>query len=163
MFKKPCKFDGQGSLQLVFNVTITKRLNKSMGTREISSALRKALLKGENNMSLALYQDKMVKHIDEWYEGLKTDRENYAIVLTERAGELAMAIIDKDKNIYVNEEAKDKLSKIWTKNYTKNIKFLIPMMADHINEAVFSITGVSVIEKTPKRSKAIGMGQRFTN
>jgi hypothetical protein len=133
-----------------------------MGTREISSALRKALLKGENNMSLALYQDKMVKHLDEWYEGLKDDREDLLFVITEMAGEIAMVVIDKNRNIYVNEESKEYLSKIWTKNYTKNIKFLIPMMADHINEAVFSITGVSII-KTPKRSKASGMGRRFIN
>jgi hypothetical protein len=133
-----------------------------MGTREISSALRKALLKGENNMSLALYQDKMVKHLDEWYEGLKDDREDLLFVITEMAGEIAMVVIEKNRNIYVNEESKEYLSKIWTKNYTKNIKFLIPMMADHINEAVFSITGVSII-KTPKRSKASGMGRRFIN
>ncbi|PZV19504.1 MAG: hypothetical protein DCF20_00365 [Pseudanabaena sp.] len=129
-----------------------------MGTREISSALRKALLKGES-MSLALYQDKLVEHIDEWYEGLKADREDFAFVLTERPGEVAMLMIDKDKNIYVNEEAKDQLSKIWTKNYTKNMKFLIPGIADHIYEAVFSITGFSVM-KAPKRSKAVGMGKR---
>ncbi len=131
-----------------------------MGTREISSTLRKALLKGENNMSLALYQDKMAEHIDEWYEGLKADREDILFVITEMAGEIAMVLIDKDRNIYVNEESKEYLLKIWTKNYPKNMKFLIPGIADHINEAVFSITGVSVI-KTPKRSKAIGMGQRF--
>jgi hypothetical protein len=71
-------------------------------------------------------------------------------------------MIDKDKNIYVNEEAKDYLLKIWTKNYAKNMQLLIPGVADHINEAVFSITGVSII-KTPKRSKAIGMGKRFLN
>jgi hypothetical protein len=129
-----------------------------MGTREISKALRKALLKDES-MSQALYEDRLVEHIDEWYEGLKDDRENLAIVLTVRDEEVAMVMIDQDKNILVNEEAKDKLSKMWTKNFPKNMQFLIPGMADHINEAVFSITGIAIV-KTRKRSKAIGMGQR---
>lgn len=132
-----------------------------MGTREISRALRKALLKNEP-MSLALYQDKLVEHIDEWYEGLNADQESLAIVLTARDEEVAMVMIDQDKNIHVNEEAKDKLLKMWTKNFTKNMQFLIPGMADHINEAVFSITGITVV-KAPKRSKAIGMGKKFSN
>ena len=58
-----------------------------MGTREISKALRKALLKDES-MSQALYEDRLVEHIDEWYEGLKADRENLAIVLTVRDEEV---------------------------------------------------------------------------
>ena len=130
-----------------------------MGTREISSSLRKALLQGEN-MSLALYQEKLVEHIDEWYEGLKDDREDFVLVITERAGDVAMIVIDKNKNSYVNEEAREQLSKIWAKNYTKNMKFLLPGIADHINEYVFSITGIAV-KKTPKLSKAIGMGKKI--
>ena len=113
-------------------------------------------------MSLLLYQEKLVEHIDEWYEGLKDDRENFVLVITERAGDVAMIMIDKDKNVYVNEEARDQLSKVWAKNYTKNTKFLLPGIADHINEYVFSITGITV-KKTPKRSKAIGMGKKFSN
>jgi hypothetical protein len=132
-----------------------------MGTREISNSLRKALLQGAS-MSLALYQDKIAEHIDGWYEELKADREDFALVITERVGDVAMAMIDKDKNIYVNEEAREQLSKLWAKNYTKNTKFLLPGIADHINEHVFSVTGITV-QKTPKRSKAIGMGKKFSN
>jgi hypothetical protein len=129
-----------------------------MGTREISNSLRKALLQ-EESMSLSLYQDKLAEHIDEWYEELTAESGDCAFVITVRDGDVAMTMIDKDKNIYVNEEARDQLSKLWAKNYVKNAKFLLPRMADHINEYGLAITGIAIV-KTPKRSKAIGMGKR---
>ena len=132
-----------------------------MGTREISNALRKALLKDES-MSQALYEDKLAEHIDEWHEELTAESGDCAFVITVRDDDVAMTMIDKDKNIYVNKEARDQLSKLWAKNYVKNAKFLLPRMADHINEYGLAITGITV-QKTPKRSKAIGMGKKFSN
>ncbi|GBO56215.1 hypothetical protein APA_4545 [Pseudanabaena sp. lw0831] len=111
-------------------------------------------------MSLVLYQDKLAKNIDEWHEELISESGDFAFVITSRDGDVAMTMIDKDKNIYVNEEARDQLSKLWAKNYVKNAKFLLPGIADHINEYGLAITGITV-QKTSKRSKAIGMGKRF--
>ncbi|WP_181016274.1 hypothetical protein [Pseudanabaena sp. BC1403] len=113
-------------------------------------------------MSQALYEDKLAEHIDEWYEELTAESGDCAFVITVRDGDVAMTMIDKDKNIYVNKEARDQLSKLWAKNYVKNAKLLLPRMADHINEYGLAITGITV-QKTPKRSKAIGMGKKFSN
>ncbi|PZO40507.1 MAG: hypothetical protein DCF19_11430 [Pseudanabaena frigida] len=126
--------------------------------REISNGLRKALLQGES-MELSLYKSKLEGHIDEWYEELTADRGDFVFIVTEQAFSVAMITIDKDKNIHINEEAREQLSKIWAKNYIKNLKFLLPKMAEHINEYGLSITGIT-IKKAPKRAKAIGMGKR---
>ena len=130
-----------------------------MRTREISSALRKVFLKGAS-MSLALYQEKLEEHIDEWYEELKSDREHFAFVVTEKDGDVAMLIMDQDKNIYVNEDARTKIAEIWGKNYTNNTNLLLPDMIDRIDEYGLAIDGIVVVNRT-KRSKAIGMGKKW--
>ncbi|MEI6065206.1 MAG: hypothetical protein WCQ26_11480, partial [Pseudanabaena sp. ELA748] len=58
---------------------------KIMRTREISSALRKVFLKGAT-MSLSLYQEELAENINEWYEELQQDQENFAYVITEKDG-----------------------------------------------------------------------------
>jgi len=129
-----------------------------MGIREISSGLRKTLLQAEN-MSLSLYEEKIAVDIDGWYNRLKADGEDYVLLITEKSGDIAMALIGKDKNIYVNEEARAQLSKMWGKNFTKEVKFLIPRIADDIDGYIVSVIGITV-QITSKRLKAIGMGQR---
>jgi len=111
-------------------------------------------------MSLALYQEKLEEHIDEWYEELKSDREHFAFVVTEKDGDVAMLIMDQDKNIYVNEDARTKIAEIWGKNYTNNTNLLLPDMIDRIDEYGLAIDGIVVVNRT-KRSKAIGMGKKW--
>jgi len=129
-----------------------------MRTREISNALRKVLLQGEK-MELSLYESKLEANIDEWYNELKSERGDYVFIITESSGDVAMAMIDKDKNVYINEAANEQLSKIWMKNYVKNLKLFLPKLAESIDEYGIAITGIT-IQKSPKRAKAIGMGKR---
>ena len=131
----------------------------STRVREIANALRKALLK-DGDMELSLYKSKLEEHVDEWYEGLKDDCESFVFVVTENSGDIAMIMIDQNKTVYVNEEARAKLSELWMKNYIKNMKFLISRMADDIDYASISIIGF-VIPKKSNRQKAIGMGRKI--
>ncbi len=126
----------------------------STRVREISNALRKALLK-DGEMELSLYKSKLEEHVDEWYEGLKEDSENFVFVVTENSGDVAMIMIDQNKTVYVNEEARTKLSELWMKNYIKNIKFLIGRMADDIDYGSISIISFA-IQKKSNRQKAKG-------
>lgn len=132
----------------------------STRVREIANALRKALLK-DGDMELSLYKFKLEEHVDEWYEGLKDDYESFVFVVTEDSGNVAMILISQNKTVYVNEEARAKLSELWIKNYIKNIKFLISRMADDIDYASISIIGC-VISKKSNRQKAIGMGRKIS-
>lgn len=132
----------------------------STRVREIANALRKALLK-DGDMELSLYKSKLEEHVDEWYEGLKDDCESFVFVVTENSGDIAMIMIDQNKTVYVNEEARAKLSESWMKNYIKNIKLLISRMADDIDYASISIIGC-VIQKESNRQKAIGMGRKIS-
>lgn len=132
----------------------------STRVREIANALRKALLK-DGDMELSLYKSKLEEHVDEWYEGLKDDCESFVFVVTENSGDIAMIMIDQNKTVYVNEEARAKLSELWMKNYIKNMKFLISRMADDIDYASISIIGF-VIPKKSNRQKAIGMGRKIS-
>jgi hypothetical protein len=143
----------------IFNKKFNK--NKFMRTREISSALRKVFLKG-GSMSLSLYQKELAEHIDEWYEELKQDQENLAYVVTEKDGDVAMLIIDQDKNIYVNEDARAKLAVVWAKNYINNMNLLLPSIVDRIDEYGLAIDGIMIMKRN-NRSKAIGMGRKWVN
>ena len=113
-------------------------------------------------MSVALYQEKLAEHIDEWYEELVQDQENLVYVVTEKDGDVAMLIIDKNKNIYVNEDAKANLEKVWGRNYISNTNLLLPDMVDRIDEYGLAIDGVVILQHN-KRAKAIGMGKKSGN
>ncbi|MEI6428213.1 MAG: hypothetical protein WCO45_07460 [Pseudanabaena sp. ELA607] len=139
---------------------VNYELIKFMRTREISKALRKALLQ-EGNMDSSLYQDKLSGHVEEWYQELINEQGGFVFVIAERDENIAMVMIDKDKNILMNEAGRAQLAKIWAKNYVKNKKFLIPDLADRLDEYGIAITGITV-QKTPKRAKAIGMGKKST-
>jgi hypothetical protein len=129
-----------------------------MRIREISKALRIAMLQ-EGSMDTSLYQDILSGHVEEWYEELIAEQGDCVFVIAERDENIAMVMIDKDKNILMNESGRAQLTKIWMKNYVKNMKFLLPNLADRIDEYGFAITGIT-IQKSPKRSKAIGMGKK---
>jgi exoribonuclease II len=102
-------------------------------------------------MERALYEYELEEHIDYWYEGLKSDRDQLVFAVTENSGHVAMVLITPDKTIYVNEEAREKLSEFWTKAYRNNINRLIPMMADNLANDIISVTGVKTVSPNQKR------------
>ncbi|MGV2434051.1 MAG UNVERIFIED_CONTAM: hypothetical protein LVT10_03395 [Anaerolineae bacterium] len=80
-----------------------------MKQKKIANTLRKALLE-DGKMERTLYEYELEEHIDYWYEGLKSHREQFVFAITENTGHVAMVLITPDKTIYVNEEAREKLS-----------------------------------------------------
>ncbi|MCZ8037787.1 MAG: hypothetical protein O9276_06520 [Microcystis sp. LE17-20A] len=102
-------------------------------------------------MERALYEYELEEHIDYWYEGLKSDRDQLVFAVTENSGHVAMVLITPDKTIYVNEEAREKLAKFWIKAYENNINQLIPMMAENLANDIISVTGVKMVSPNQKR------------
>ncbi|TRT80550.1 MAG: hypothetical protein EWV83_01660 [Microcystis sp. M_OC_Ca_00000000_S217Cul] len=121
-----------------------------MKQKKIANTLRKALLE-DGKMERALYEYELEEHLDYWYEGLKSDRDQFVFAVTENSGDVAMVLITPDKTIYVNEEAREKLSEFWIKAYENNINQLIPMMAENLANDIISVTGVKMVSPNQKR------------
>ena len=109
--------------------------------RKIAHLLNKALLQ-DGKMERALYDYELVEHIDYWYEGLKSDRDEFVFAVTENSGSVAMILITADKTVYINEEAREQLYKFWPNAYAQNLKRLIPMMAEELANDIVSVNGV---------------------
>lgn len=125
----------------------------------ITKLLKKALLE-EGDMAHALYEHELKEHIDYWYKGLKRDREDVVFVVTENTGDVAMVLITRDKTVYVNEDARQELMKIWQTHYANNVEMLLPSMVKDLMDGFVAITGVKIVDTSkPKRAKkAWGFG-----
>jgi hypothetical protein len=130
-----------------------------MTKQEIAQRLRKALLEG-GVMSKALYEFELQEHIGFWHKGLIRDREDLVFVVTENMGKVAMVLITRDKTVYINEEARRELAKVWKLNYENNIEILLPAMAGDLFSGQVAITGVKVVNtsKKKKAKKSLGFG-----
>ncbi|BAZ69357.1 hypothetical protein NIES4106_41290 [Fischerella sp. NIES-4106] len=108
---------------------------------KIEKLLLQALLKN-GQMEHSLFEYELKEHINYWYKGLKKDKEEFVFVVTENRGHVAMVLITKDKEIYINEDARDKLMELWKYVYKKNMELMIPMMADDLVNGVLAVNGV---------------------
>ena len=79
---------------------IVSSKNKTVRKKKIANLLRKTLLQG-GKMEHALYEHELEEHIDYWYEGLKTDRDEFVFAVTENSGDVAMVLITADKTVYI--------------------------------------------------------------
>lgn len=116
----------------------------------VTNLLQQALLDG-GKMEITLYEHELKEHFHEWHKGLIADREDYVFVVTENSGHVAMVLIAKDKTLYVNEEAREKLSMLWKLNYENNMRLLIPKMVDDLSNGFLSINGVVVVDNSKRR------------
>lgn len=117
--------------------------------KQIINNLREAFLQ-DGEMHHALYEYELEEHIDYWYDQLKADRNEYAIVITENNGHVAMVLIQDDKTLYINEAGREKLKKLWFAAYKQNMEMFIPMMAQDLFNGYISVTGVNTVN-TAKR------------
>lgn len=122
-----------------------KKNNKSAQKPNIFQALHTALLE-DGEMHRSLYEYDMEEHIGFWTEGMKKDKNDLVFVVNENAGHIAMVLITKDEKLFINEEARAYLQKIWKKQYEKNIKMLLPGMVAELNDGAFPIHGVTIVD-----------------
>ena len=115
-----------------------------MSKRKIEERLRKALLQ-DGNMEHALYEFELEEHRDYWYQGLQNDGDEFVFAVTENSGDVAMVLITEDKTVYVNEEAREKLSELWHQAYRGNMERLIPVMAQELADGMITVSGVKTV------------------
>lgn len=109
--------------------------------KEIEKLLRKALLlNGE--MSLRLYEHDLVDQIEEWKQGMINDGDGFVFALDVNNREVAMVLITKNFELFINEKARDYLQTEWPLSYNENIAKLIPSMAEELANDGFWVTGV---------------------
>ena len=113
-------------------------------SKRIEKLLRKALIQ-DGAMEYALYEHELVEHIDYWYKGLLADRNEFVFAVTENSGDTAMVLITKEKDIYVNEAAREKLSRLWGQAYNPNMKYLIPTMAEELANDIIAVNGINIV------------------
>lgn len=111
---------------------------------EIETLLYNALIRGDE-MTYSLYEYDMEEHIDYWYKGLKGDKDDLVFVVNENFGHVAMVLITPEKKLYINEDARKQLRKIWLETYDDNMKLMIPKMADELARNFFSENGVKTL------------------
>ena len=95
-------------------------------------------------MSKALYKFELQEHIDFWHKGVIRDNEDLVFVITENRGDVAMVLISRDKTVYINEDARRELARVWKLNYEKNIEMLLPAMVSELMDGYVAITGVKI-------------------
>ena len=61
-----------------------------------------------------------------------------------------MVLITEEKTVYVNEEAREKLSELWLIAYRTNMKRLIPMMAKELENDIIAVNGVKTVPSVKK-------------
>jgi hypothetical protein len=128
-------------------------------TKEISDLLSKALIQ-KGQMDYDLYKFELEENLQKWCADLDADRNNFVLVVTENSESVAMVLISKDKTVYVNEDGREKLSTIWNLNYENNVNLLLPAMADDIDSGFFSVTGITMVDKSKRRwTKAKGFAR----
>ena len=58
-----------------------------------------------------------------------------------------MVLIEKSGQVYINEQARERLQALWPMAYKSNIQKLIPVFAQQLHEGELPINGVKTIKQ----------------
>lgn len=114
-----------------------------MTTKKIERLLKQALLH-DGAMEYALYEYELADHLDDLKTSMAHDKDDYIFAITENRGDVAMALIENSGQVYVNEEARERLKTLCPAAYESNIKLLLPMLAQQLHEGQIPINGVKI-------------------
>ncbi len=101
----------------------------------------------KGNMSYGLYEYELKENIDYWEEEMRRDKDEFVFVVTENNGDVAMLLITKTGELFINEKARDQLQLFWYLKgvYKKNIELLLPSMAKQLKNGELSVNGVNTL------------------
>ncbi len=112
-----------------------------MSVRQIAKLLEQSLLH-DGDMKYGLYEYETEELLDELTVSLAADQDDYIFAVTENSGHVAMVLIKKSGQLYVNEQAREKLEALWFVAYKRNMKALIPVFAQQLHKGDLPINGV---------------------
>ena len=115
-----------------------------MTAKNIEHQLEQALIH-DDEMQYGLYKYELEEIIDELKSSLTQDNDDYIFAVTENSGHVAMVLIEKSGQVYINEQAREKLQALWPVAYTSNMKKLIPAFAQQLHQGELPINGVKTV------------------
>ena len=121
-----------------------------MTKRTIQNKLRKALLENAD-MPYSLYKHELEENLDFWKAGMRRDGDDFLFVVTENNGHVAMLLMTSADELFINEQAREKLRSIWNLEgvYESNITNMLPLMAEQLAAEIFWVTGVRIMPPPP--------------
>lgn len=114
-----------------------------MSAKKIERTLEGALL-NDGPMALGLYEFEFEEELDDLKASLAEDDDDYLFSVTENRGDIAMVLIEKSGEVHINEQARAKLQEFWPETYVKNMKELIPDLAEQLSAGDLPINGVKI-------------------
>ena len=117
------------------------KLRYPMTAKQIENRLEQTLMHDEA-MQYGLYQYELEEVLDELKSSLAHDHDDYIFAVTENSGHVAMVLIEKTGQVYINEQAREKLKALWPAAYESNMRQLIPVFAKQLHEGALPINGV---------------------
>ena len=112
-----------------------------MTAKDIEHQLEQALLH-DAEMPYGLYKYELEELIGELQLSLTQDNDDYIFAVTENSGHVAMVLIEKSGQMYINEQARAKLKALWHAAYESNMKHLLPVFAKQLSDNELPINGV---------------------
>ena len=98
-------------------------------------------------MAQALYEWELEEHVGYWRKGMLRDKDDFLIVVTEHSGDVAMLLIDKKGQLFINEEGRKHLRRKWKSPgvYANNMLLFIPQMAQQLHGGEIWVLGVKIM------------------
>ena len=115
-----------------------------MTAKDIEKLLQNALI-NDGKMQYGLYEYELEELLDDLKSSLIKDRDEFIFAITENNNDVAMVLIEKSGEVYINELARNKLKDLWSSAYLHNINKLIPAFAKQLNDGEIPINGVKTI------------------
>ncbi|MGZ5012241.1 MAG: hypothetical protein ACXV74_14900 [Methylobacter sp.] len=97
-------------------------------------------------MEEALYEFELKGFLKEWESSMVKDKDDFIFAITENKGDIAMVMIEKSGQIYINEGARERLKALWPVAYESNMKKLIPNFAKELSKGEITPTGVKIVK-----------------
>ena len=113
--------------------------------KKIERLLTQALLRN-GAMDYGLYEYELQEQTSRMRQSLIQDRDDYIFAVTENAGYVAMFLLEASGAEYINEQARERLKKLWpSPAYENNLKKLIPPIARDLGRGELPFNGIKIV------------------
>jgi hypothetical protein len=111
--------------------------------QNIQKRLEEVLL-DNGAMTFDLYQDELADQVEPLFASMTVDGDTFIFTVTENNGDVAMMLIESPQQLYINEEARERLRALWPAAYESNLREFIPQFAEELSRNELPVTGVKV-------------------
>ncbi len=115
-----------------------------MTAKKIEKHLKQSLIHN-GEMQYQLYEYELEELLDELKSSMTKDKDDYIFAVTENSGHVAMVLVEKSGQIYINEQAREKLQAFWPAAYDSNMKRLLPVFSKQLSGGEIPINGVKTV------------------